>query len=339
MAKVTGPAHSLSASGTLADLITFDKRGIAHSPNSPSNQQTAERGNARQIFLSMSRALQRCQSSVRTAIQAAAHPATDWRAWMIRRAIGEGRSAWVSNGLTWATMTDPQRATWDEAATETGFTTTAIAYATDDPISAGLAMFELAAALYAAGLVTAPGEPGTANADEWAEAITGTAPPPPSYLSLWSLTDTPEHPYIIDANSYELGVLFKSDIMGNVVGLRFYKSPGNTGTHVGHLWTQGGTMLAEVTFTGETESGWQTAMFSTPVSIQADTYYVISYLCPNGFYSINYYYWPPAHDNAPLHAPTSEGGLSNGLFNDTPGSFPTSSFQASNYWVDVLFQE
>jgi hypothetical protein len=180
MAKVTGPAHSVRASGTLAGSITFDKRGIAHTPNSPGNQQTGERGNTRQIFLSMSRALQRCQASVKTAIQAAAYPDRDWRAWLIKRAIGEQRSAWISTGLTWATFTEGQRDDWDAAASDAGFTVTAIAYADNDPISAGLAMFEIASALYTAGIVTAPGEPGVSNASEWATAITGVEPPLPA---------------------------------------------------------------------------------------------------------------------------------------------------------------
>lgn len=173
MAKVTGPAHSVSASGTFASRITFDKRGIAHAPNAPGNQLTAGRGNARQIFLSMSRALQLCQASVKTTIKAAARPKSDWRAWLIKRAIGEQRSAWNSTGLIWATLTEPQQEAWDTAAAAAGFAATAIAYASDDPISAGLAMFQLASALYAADLVTEPGEPGADNASEWAAAITG----------------------------------------------------------------------------------------------------------------------------------------------------------------------
>ena len=30
---------------------------------------------------------------------------------------------------------------------------------------------------------------------------------------------------------------FRSDVAGQVTALRFYKGSGNTGTHVGHLWT------------------------------------------------------------------------------------------------------
>ena len=49
--------------------------------------------------------------------------------------------------------------------------------------------------------------------------------------------------------------------------LRFYKSAANIGSHVGNLWSTAGTLLATVTFSGETASGWQQANFRTPVLI------------------------------------------------------------------------
>jgi hypothetical protein len=339
MAKVTGPAHSLRASGTLADLITFDKRGIAHAPNSPGNQGSAERGNARQIFLSMSRALQRCQASVKTAIEAAAHPNRDWRAWTIKRAIGEQRSAWISTGLMWATFTEGERTAWDEAASAAGFTATAIAYATDDPITTGLAMFELASTLYTPGIITGPGEPAADNASEWATAITGYEPPAPGYVSLWSLTDTPAVIDTEDPTAYELGVLFHSDVAGSIVGFRFYKAAANAGAHIGRLWDLSQTKLGEVNFTDETESGWQTAILETPIAITAGTHYVASYVCPAGHHSESANYFTAAHDNDPLHAPTDYGGYNNGLYTWTLNTMPNQTYEDTNYWVDVLFQE
>ena len=37
---------------------------------------------------------------------------------------------------------------------------------------------------------------------------------------------------------------FKADFDGTVTGIRFYKAAANTGTHIGSLWTAGGTRLA-----------------------------------------------------------------------------------------------
>ena len=42
-------------------------------------------------------------------------------------------------------------------------------------------------------------------------------------------------------------------------------------------------------------------------------------------------------DNAPLHAPASVGGAGNGLYAYGPSGFPTVTYEASNYWVDVVF--
>ena len=42
-----------------------------------------------------------------------------------------------------------------------------------------------------------------------------------------------------------------SDVTGTVTGIRFYKAAANTGTHIGSLWTAGGTLLASATFTSE----------------------------------------------------------------------------------------
>ena len=39
---------------------------------------------------------------------------------------------------------------------------------------------------------------------------------------------------------------FRANRAGYVTGIRFYKGTGNTGTHVGSLWTSGGNKLGSV---------------------------------------------------------------------------------------------
>ncbi|MBW3607640.1 MAG: DUF4082 domain-containing protein [Actinobacteria bacterium] len=141
-----------------------------------------------------------------------------------------------------------------------------------------------------------------------------------------------------DNGGVNLGVKFTSDVAGTVAGVRFYKSALNTGTHVGSLWTENGTLLAQATFSGETPSGWQTVAFSTPVAITAGTTYVASYHAPNGRYSVtSAQFGTSGVDNPPLHAP-SNALTPNGLYSyGSSTAFPQSSFNGSNYWVDVLF--
>ena len=76
---------------------------------------------------------------------------------------------------------------------------------------------------------------------------------------------------------------FRTDVAGYITGVRFYKGTGNTGTHVGNLWTAGGTPLATATFTAETATGWQQVTFATPVAVAANTTYVASYHTTSGF--------------------------------------------------------
>jgi hypothetical protein len=154
--------------------------------------------------------------------------------------------------------------------------------------------------------------------------------------SVFGTSAVPATVSVNDTNAVELGMQFTSDVSGSVTAIRFYKGSQNTGTHVGHLWTAGGTLLATVTFSGETASGWQTATLSSPVAISANTTYVVSYYAPNGFYSANGAYFSSSADAPPLHGLQSTTGHLNGLYRYGTSGFPTSSYNATNYWVDVV---
>jgi hypothetical protein len=137
-----------------------------------------------------------------------------------------------------------------------------------------------------------------------------------------------------DTSSVELGTRFSSTVNGTISGIRFYKGAGNTGTHTGTLWSASGGVIASGTFQNETASGWQTLEFTNPVSITAGTTYVASYFAPNGGYAYNGGYFGIAHASGPLQAPAG----SNGVFTYSSNStFPTSSYNSTNYWVDVIF--
>jgi len=169
--------------------------------------------------------------------------------------------------------------------------------------------------------------------------------------SLWGTSVTPPVPDAGDPTAVEVGVRFISGAAGSVTGVRFYQSPANTGTHTGSLWTTAGTRLAAATFADIPGAGWRTATFETPVQIQADTTYVVSYFAPNGHYAASrgWFYRPPAPDpytasntdSPPLRAPRTGGvggATTNGVYRyAVTSTFPSDSFAASNYWVDVVF--
>ena len=162
----------------------------------------------------------------------------------------------------------------------------------------------------------------------------------PTVITIWPSTAVPG---VVDEgpdNAVELGVKFKSDVAGTITGIRFYKADANTGTHVGNLWTSNGTLLATVIFSNETVSGWQQTLFATPVTITSNTVYVASYHANNGHYSADVNYFEgKGVDNPPLHAPANSVSGGNGVYRYGANSlFPNQSWNAANYWVDVVFQ-
>jgi hypothetical protein len=169
-----------------------------------------------------------------------------------------------------------------------------------------------------------------------------TANTPPSFTcpcSLWNGGGTPGNANTSDAHSVEVGTRFQSAVAGYVTGVSFYKGTKNTGTHTGSLWTAAGGLLATGTFTGETASGWQTLTFSSPVAISANTPYIASYHAPVGYYASSSAYFTSAVTSYPLSALASVTGSGNGLYTYESGSTspPSSTYNATNYWVDVNF--
>lgn len=165
---------------------------------------------------------------------------------------------------------------------------------------------------------------------------TNNAPLPTS--SLWSNSQTPAVTSENDSGAVELGMKFRSSQATSVVGLKFYKGAGNTGTHIGNLWSSTGANLGTVTFSNETASGWQEATFASPIPIAANTTYVISYFAPAGHYAVNEgYFSNSATVNGSLTGLQSTSAGGNGVYRYANSSvFPNSTYAASNYWVDVL---
>lgn len=148
----------------------------------------------------------------------------------------------------------------------------------------------------------------------------------------------------------ELGMRFKSAVQGYINGVRFYKTSGNAGTHIGELYSNTGVRLAQATFANETATGWQTVYFTTPVAILANTDYVVSYFSGLGNYvEDNGYFTPNPVVHSPLTAVADglagsdgnnvpDNGTGNGPFIYTAtAAFPNVMYKSANYWVDVVF--
>lgn len=151
---------------------------------------------------------------------------------------------------------------------------------------------------------------------------------------------TPAHVSDSDTNPVELGTKFDVLRSGTITAIRFYKSKENIGQHVGNLWNGSGKLLATVKFTNEKASGWVSADLTTPVRVDPGNTYVVSYHTNVGRYSGDQYYF--AGKGAGVWAVRAlADGVSGGSgvykYGATSG-FPSSSYRATNYYVDVNFK-
>ena len=157
--------------------------------------------------------------------------------------------------------------------------------------------------------------------------------------SVWSPSSAPVIQDTGDNASLEVGMRFRSDLSGFITGIRFYKSPANTGSHVVNLWSNAGTLMASATASNESSSGWQQVTFNSPVAISSGTTYVASYFAPVGHYPFDQEVFNgKGVDNAPLHALATGIDGGNGAYKyNLVSTFPNSTFNGTNYWVDVVF--
>ena len=231
-----------------------------------------------------------------------------------------------------------------------------------EPIAAGSAQVELrdsAGALVSVGLLQAPGSatvtarPSAALAGGTSYTVSVLAAKDLAGNALaapvsWAFTTIDPRLFSLfgaavpataasgDSSLIEVGTKFRVTQPCALTSIRFYKGPGNTGTHVGTLWTASGQQLAQVTFTGESAGGWQSIALPAAVTLTVGTTYVVSYLAPVGQYSVNGGFFNAGpFTNGPIVGNANVAGDPNGVF-AYGGGFPTGSFNGSNYWVDVI---
>ncbi|MEQ1731745.1 MAG: DUF4082 domain-containing protein, partial [Vicinamibacterales bacterium] len=160
-----------------------------------------------------------------------------------------------------------------------------------------------------------------------------TVLPPAATAQLFPFASTPATLSDPDSADVNLGVKFDSTQAGAVTGLKFYKGTGDTGTHVGYLWSNTGTLLASATFANETASGWQYVSFTSPVAISAGATYVASFSSSGNFASTSNFF-ATEYTSGVL----STSGPAAGVYSyGAAGSFPVSTSNA-NYWIDVLME-
>jgi hypothetical protein len=150
--------------------------------------------------------------------------------------------------------------------------------------------------------------------------------------TLFNSSDAPANSYVAGTN-YELGVRLFSDVAGQITALRFWKVAGETGPHIGRVWTAGGQLLATVTFANETASGWQEQRLPASLSIAPNTAYVVSVNTTDYRFPATVSAFSADVVRGNLHVPV----YPNGLYGSDLVSLPMSTNAGTNYYRDVVF--
>jgi hypothetical protein len=159
-----------------------------------------------------------------------------------------------------------------------------------------------------------------------ADARKATAPVGPR----WSIFSTQTPDTILDATpGWEVGTRFRSSKAGKVIGFRFWRASGETGTNTGRLWTETGSQLGSASFPGGT--GWVTVNLGTPVHINANTDYRVS---------VNTNVKQAKHFGDFNGSTLTSGPLTanSGFYGQPTGAMPTSG-SVNSYFIDVIFEE
>lgn len=149
-------------------------------------------------------------------------------------------------------------------------------------------------------------------------------------FSFFAETDVSGVPTDPDTQPVELGLRFTSSSNGTLTAVRILKANGSGSSHPVNVWSARGQKLATATSTSESPSGWQEVKLPTPVRIDAGQVYVVSYHTTRYRATQNFF------NQTVTSGPLSTSGVA-GVYTYGTGGFPTSTYQASNYWVDVVF--
>ncbi|GGD75601.1 DUF4082 domain-containing protein [Microbacterium murale] len=136
-----------------------------------------------------------------------------------------------------------------------------------------------------------------------------------------------------DRVGVELGIRFTPEKSGSVTDLQYYQGRNAVGVTSATLWSSRGTVLAEVSFPESRTPGWRTIALDSPVQLTAGRTYVASYFAPKGGY-------PSISRDLTTTESTNGFTLRRnaGVYNyGRSTEFPRSTYQGSNYLVDVVF--
>lgn len=133
---------------------------------------------------------------------------------------------------------------------------------------------------------------------------------------------------------FTYGFKFSSSTSGSISHIRFYRPTGDTAARTVRLFTTAGIQVSSAV-ASVTTAGWRNVALSSPFNISASTTYVATVDTP-GLYPYTYYVFSSAVTSGVLTAPATATSA-NGVYSATIGVYPTNTFQATSYGVDIAY--
>jgi hypothetical protein len=156
-------------------------------------------------------------------------------------------------------------------------------------------------------------------------------------------TSTPHTAIQPDTNSVTLGVQFRSTQAGHINGVRFYRAARSSSGYTAAIFDGSSrARLAIKSVTAEPCTSmpcWEELDFSAPLSIAANKTYIATYFVKGGNYADDQNGLANQVTSGPLVAiANGQAAGGNGVYHyGTSLAVPDSTYQASNYFVDVAF--
>jgi hypothetical protein len=178
-------------------------------------------------------------------------------------------------------------------------------------------------------------DPSGATANAKVEINVKAAPPPAPVIGegLWDDNQVPAMLTDPDRAATQLGVKFTANVDGTISGVSFFRGPAATNADSVKLWTASGQLVASATTGDKSTTGWIDVKFASPVAVSAGETYVATYYAPTGQYSVTENYFKNGFSTGEISVPVNGGVFGYG----SASTFPTASYQSSNYWVDLMF--
>jgi hypothetical protein len=134
---------------------------------------------------------------------------------------------------------------------------------------------------------------------------------------------------------YELGTVFKTTVGTHMTKVRIYTNSSEGGEHMVRLWLRDDSSVVAGPYAWSFDSGtegWKEYTLPEPVSLTADTDYVIAVSnSSDQWYASAWYGFDAPITNGPLVT-----YVGSGVFTTTLGTMPTQAWNNSNYFRDVV---